>query len=294
MKFLITGGTGFIGKRLVRRLTQDDHQVTILTRSEKKSKDRLISYRKWNGKEMPVAIGLYDVVINLAGASIAESRWTPAYKKLIRDSRVDATRACVEYINSCQTPPKAFLSGSAIGYYGGNNPDPVDESAPAGTDFMGSICQDWEEASKGAKCRTLNLRISMVLGEGGGPLDTLIPIYKLGLGGTMAGGKQGISWIHLDDLVAAILFLVENEKMEGPVNLAAPEYTDQKQFSDTLADVLSRPAFWIVPKFALDIILGEKSIIVAGGQKVIPARLKEAGFNFRFPDLEEAFQDIAD
>lgn len=292
MKILITGGTGFIGSHLVPTLTADQHEVAILTRSNKQSNNRYLSYLQWNGKEMPMGIGLYDAVINLAGASIAGPRWTDERKKLIMDSRRDATRACVEYINSSPSRPKVFISASAVGYYGGDATSPVDESGAVGSDFPAVVVKDWEAEALKATCRTVLPRIGVVLGEGGGALDKLAPIYKFYLGGKMGSGKQGFPWVHIDDIVGVFRFALENETLEGPVNIVGPEMVDQAAFSNALADAMGTADFLPAPAFAMKLLLGEQAMLLLGGQKVIPRKLKEAKYDFAFPELSGALGDL--
>lgn len=294
MKVLITGGTGFIGSHLVRSLTGDQHEVAVLTRSKKSTKNRYLSYLEWDGKQMPMGIGLYDVVINLAGASIAGGKWTESYKQKIMQSRLDATRACVEYINRSPSTPEVFVSASAVGYYGVKHKGPIDETASAGDDFTGKVGVQWEAEAKKAQCRTVIPRIGLVLGEDGGLMDKVLPIYQLYLGGKFASGQQGYPWIHVQDVVKAIRFLIEKEDAEGPYNLAAPEMVNQATFSHTLAEVLGVKDIWTIPKFALDLLFGEQSILFWGGQKIIPRRLQEAGFEYDFPALREALAEIVD
>ncbi len=294
MNILITGGTGFLGNALTKSLTKDEHTITILSRSAKSSENRYVTYTKWNGKEMPleVRVARFDVVINLVGASIADKRWTDAYKKELLESRINATQACVAYINGCTIKPKVFLSSSAIGYYGGDSPLACHEDSPNKNDFMGSLCKQWEDASKDANCRTVLLRTGIILGKKGGAMAQMVPIYKMCIGGTFANGKQGFSWMHLTDWVAAIRFLIENEKVSGPVNLVAPKYPTQHEFSKALDKAVGRKNLFIIPKFVLDIIFGERSILFWGGQKVVPKKLLDAGFVFQYPELDAALKNL--
>lgn len=292
MNILITGGTGFIGKYLIPSLVDAGHIITILSRRSRKSSEPQVSYRQWNGKEMPTAIGLYDVVINLAGASIAEGKWTESRKKLIIKSRVDATKACVNFINESPNPPKVFLSASAIGYYGGKNPKLLDESSPVGDDFPAIVTEKWEQEAQKANVRTALLRIGVVVGKGGGALEKMLPVYKMGMGGKMGNGKQGFPWVHVDDVVEAINFIMANEEAEGPFNLVGPETISQGTFSSALGEALSRPEFMVVPPFALKMMLGEQSMLLLGGQKASPQKLIDLGFDFKYPKALEALKSI--
>jgi len=292
LNVLITGGTGFIGKLLISRLSEKGHTSTVLTRSNRKSEDRFVTYLTWNAKEMPIGIGVYDVVINLAGSSIAEERWTKSRKDDILQSRLDATHACVKFINSSSKKPKVFISASAVGYYGTNNHEEIDEKKKPGDDFPSKVCLAWEEASKEAQCRIVNPRIGVVLGKGGGAMKQLVPIYNLYLGGTLGSGKQGFPWIHIEDLVSGLLFCIENEAIEGPVNIVSPQVTDQKTFSNKLANALNKIDPLPAPKFALELFLGERSRLLWGGQKAIPRVLQREKFTFRFSELTDALNDI--
>lgn len=292
MNILIAGGTGFIGKRLIEKLVKEKHSIMVLSRSEKSSDNPFISYRKWNGKEMPLAIGLYDVVINLVGASIAEKKWTDEYKQELRESRLNATAACVKYINSSIKKPKVFLNASAIGYYGGEAEQEANENSPAGTDFMATLCKDWEEAAKASTCRTVLMRISVVLGKEGGAIKEMLPIYRMGLGGRFATGAQGWSWIHIEDLTSAMIFLMENADIQGAANLAAPKWETQLSFSRALAKAVNSPHIFVVPKFALKMIFGERGVLFWGGQKVVPKKLIENGFKFQYGELEKALKSL--
>ena len=292
MNILITGGTGFIGSFLVPKLIQEGHLVTILTRSEKNSNTPELTYKSWNAREMPMGIGLYDVIINLAGASIAGGRWTKSYKEKIVESRVDATLACVNYINSSPNPPKLFISASAVGYYGVKHEGEIDEKAKVGTDFAAEVCKRWEDEAQKADCRTVIPRIGVVLGEGGGALSQMLPVYKSYLGATLGNGEQGFPWIHIQDVVKALIFIIEHPDLEGPVNLAGPQIIDQEKFSDLLAKTINKKAFFRIPKFALKILFGEQALLFWGGQKVIPRILQREGFRFDFPGVKEALKDI--
>ncbi|MEZ4828226.1 MAG: TIGR01777 family oxidoreductase [Bacteroidia bacterium] len=292
MNILITGGTGFIGERLVSALTAKGNQVTILTRNKKSSANRNVSFKQWDGKKLPLGMGIFDAVINLAGASIGTLPWTEANKKLILESRIDATRACVEYINSSPNPPSVFLSASAVGYYGSEKMDEIDERGKPGTDFPAEVCRKWEEEANKARVRTVILRIGVVLGKGGGAMKEMLPYYKMGVGGRFASGKQGFPWVHVDDVVGSIIFLTEKEDFAGPVNVVAPHVVDQKGFSDHVSMALKKKNIFVIPKFALQVIFGERSRLFWGGQKVIPRKLQEMQFVFHFPDLRNALKDV--
>ncbi|MFK7925241.1 MAG: TIGR01777 family oxidoreductase [Bacteroidia bacterium] len=293
MKILITGGTGFIGGHLVPQLLKSGHELGILTRSKKHTSDHpALTYLQWNGKSMPTGIGLYDAVINLAGASIAGAKWTDDQKEKIMQSRVKATRACVEYINRSPSPPQVFLSASAVGYYGVEHEGEIDESASVGTDFAAEVCRVWEDEANKAKCRTIITRIGIVLGKGGGALEKMLPVYKMYLGGKFASGKQGFAWIHIDDIVQSMQFLLEHESAAGPFNLSGPEMISQAIFSNKLADALGTKDFFIVPSFMLKLMFGEQAVLFIGGQYPKPQNLKELGFEFQYPTATQALNAV--
>ncbi|GAB4418014.1 MAG: TIGR01777 family oxidoreductase [Bacteroidia bacterium] len=292
MKVLITGGSGFIGQYLVPALLQGGHEVAVLSRSARKSQTPHLTYLAWNGQEMPLGIGIYDVVINLAGASIAGSRWTEAYKREILDSRIAATRACVQYINRSPSPPQVFISSSAVGYYGFDARGPVAEDAPAGQDFAAQVAQQWEAEAFKARCRTVALRIAVVLGKGGGALDKMLPIYRWYLGGRFGSGKQGFPWIHIDDVVGIIQWLMSNEAVSGPVNVAAPEQVDQAAFSRALARAAGTADPFVIPAFALHLLFGEQAVLFTGGQHIVPRQLQTHGYAFAYPALAPALASV--
>jgi uncharacterized protein (TIGR01777 family) len=293
MKILITGGTGFIGSFLVPQLLENGHQVSILTRSDKKSKQANLQYLQWDGTQMPLGIGLYDAIINLAGANIGKLAWTEENKKIIRSSRIDATKACVNYINQSPNPPSVFISGSAVGIYGEFPKEVVSEEDPAGDYFLGELAEEWEAEAKKAKCRTVISRTGVVLGEGSEITERLKPLYKLFLGGKIANGKQGFPWVHVEDVVGIFNFFLENDEAKGPYNVAGPQIIDQATFSHAFADSLNVPDFWTIPKFAMSLMFGsEKSVIFWGGQKVSTKKLQKEGYNFKYPTVEQALEEI--
>ncbi len=294
MNILIAGGTGFIGTYLVKSLTNQGHTITLLSRSKRESGNRYVNYIQWDGKEFPLAIrvAVFDGIINLSGESIAKGKWTDSYKQKLRESRITSTKICVDYINACNISPHFFLNASAVGIYGGDSTQEADEMSPLGVDFMGRLCTEWEEASKPAQCRTIQLRIGIVLGKGGGIIQEITPIYNMHLGGVIASGKQGIAWIHIEDLVRAIHFIIEDKNISGPVNLVAPYWVSQATFSAGLEKTIGKWNPFFIPAFALKMILGEKAILLWGGQKVKPTKLLNAGFLFKYNELEAALHQI--
>ena len=292
MRYLITGGTGLVGTHLIESLVADGHTVVNLSRSPKPSNHPQIQNLGWDGKSIPEGAGEVDVVVNLAGASIAGQKWTEAYKQLLVSSRVDATAACRDYIRAQVNKPKVFISSSGYNYYGTLLEAPVDESAPAGDGFMAEICVRWEEAAQGSGIRTTTLRTSVVLDPNEGPLAKMMTPYKFFVGGPTGSGKQGFPWIHIQDMVGAIRFIADNEEIEGPVNMVAPTYTTAQQFSDALAKVLRRPNFLRLGRGVLELIFGEMSTVLWGGAFVEPAVLKRHGFKWVHMDIEEALRSL--
>lgn len=296
MRFLITGGTGFLGTAFRKEALQRDrsHSFVILSRQSKSSNDAAVTYVKWDGKSIPDEVGQIDVLINFAGANIGTNRWTEENKKTFYNSRIWATEACVDWLKRTPTPPRFFLSGSAVGYYGGFNETIVDEGDPPGDDFMGTLCRDWEKAAEGAPVRTVCIRTGVVITPEDGALKQMLLPFKLGVGGVIGSGEQGFPWIHPDDYIRIMFFLIENEEIEGPVNAVAPQITDNKMFTNALKKVLHRPAFLPVPKFALKLAMGEGSILAWGGQKVVPKKLLQHGFSCTFPEIRPALKDLLD
>ena len=293
MRFLITGGTGFIGSHFQQSaLAHEEHEVVILTRSEKASNHPRLHYVQWNGRKIPAEVGEIDVILNLAGANIADKAWTASRKMVLVDSRVDATNACVSFIKASEHKPKVFLSCSAIGIYGGDNPTPSDEDAPLGSDFMATLCQRWEDAAADAGIRTIIFRTPIVLDAKEGALPKMAMPFKLFVGGVLGSGKQGISWIHVEDFIDLLWRFVEDESLKGIINACTPNYVDNAELSKELAAALGRPNLFWVPSFVMKLLLGERAIIVLGGQKVIPRRLQEVEYSFKFPTLREALQDL--
>lgn len=294
MQLFITGGTGLIGQHLIAKLAPE-HQITVLTRSEAKARSVLpAAVTVVDNLDTLADFNDYDVVINLAGEPIADKRWTSQQKHQICQSRWQLTTSLVTKINASTTPPHTFISGSAIGYYGRQGDKQVTENnTEPHQEFTHVVCHRWEQIAETVKqhCRVCLLRTGVVLAADGGALDKMRLPFKLGLGGPIGSGDQYMSWIHLDDMVAAISFLMTHSQCSGPFNLTAPQPVTNKDFVSAFASALNRPAFIPMPGFALKIMMGEAADMLLTGQRVIPEKLLDAGFEFRFDTVDKAFAE---
>ncbi|GGX62413.1 TIGR01777 family oxidoreductase [Streptomyces anandii] len=289
-RIAVAGASGLIGSALVRSLAADGHEVVRLVRRSARGEDEVC----WDPDGQYVdAAGLAgcDAVVNLAGAGVGDRRWTDAYKREIRDSRVLGTAALAEAAASLDTPPRVFVSGSAIGFYGDTGGRAVDEDAPPGDGFLPRLCVEWEEAAAPAReagIRTVFARTGLVVARGGGAWGRLFPLFKAGLGGRLGSGAQYWSFIALHDEVAALRHLLDTEGLSGPVNLTAPEPLTNREITAAMGRVLRRPAPFAVPAPVLRAVLGEMAGDVLGSARVVPKRLLESGFSFAFPGIEDA------
>jgi uncharacterized protein (TIGR01777 family) len=295
MKILITGGTGFIGSTLCSRLLEDKkHDVILLSRFPEKVKPPFLSITNLGQLEKGVVI---DIVINLAGESIANKRWTVQQKKRIISSRIDTTQKLIDYFKSIEHKPQLLINASAIGYYGiDGNDDPINEEATGDTSFSSQLCQQWESVAMEAEpmgIRTCLLRTGIVLGKGGGALRKMLLPFKMGLGGKIGNGKQWMSWIHLNDLVGIILYCMEHENLKGGVNGTSPYPVINKEFTNTLGKVLQRPTFLTMPGIAVKLLMGQMGEeLLLSGKKILPTKVIEAGYKFQYPRLEEALVNV--
>ncbi|MGD0624786.1 MAG: TIGR01777 family oxidoreductase [Thermodesulfobacteriota bacterium] len=299
MKILITGGTGFVGTHLCARFLQDGHEVTILTRSRKGPEEGPagISYLPGDPTQKgpwQEAIQNHEVIVNLAGASIF-SRWTAKQKKAIRESRVSTTGNIVEGMPSHPEKKITLFSTSAVGYYGFCGDEELVEDSPAGSDFLARLAVEWEGEALKAKdkgARVVITRFGIVLGEKGGALSQMIPLFKRYMGGPIGSGKQWFSWIHIKDLAAAFVFLMKPPEISGPVNICSPNPVRNRDLAKALGRVLHRPSFVPAPGFMLKWVLGEFGSVILEGQRVIPRWLLDHGFVFQYPDIDKALQSI--
>ncbi|MFG2641468.1 TIGR01777 family oxidoreductase [Streptomyces sp. NPDC048370] len=294
-RIAVTGASGLIGSALVRSLRADGHHVSRLVRRPARTADEV----EWDPARQYVdAAGLVgvDAVVHLAGAGVGERRWSEAYKKEIRDSRVLGTRAIAQALASLAEPPKVLVCGTALGYYGDTGSRAVDESAPAGAGFLPSVCVEWEAAAAPAEeagIRVAYARTGLVVAAEGGAWGRLFPVFRAGVGGRMGDGRQYWSFISLHDEVAALRHLVDTESLSGPVNLTAPEPVTNREVSAAMGRVLRRPALLTVPAPALRLALGEFAADVLGSQRVLPSRLLASGFSFAFPTIDESIRAAA-
>jgi uncharacterized protein (TIGR01777 family) len=289
-RIAVAGASGLIGSALVRSLRADGHEVVRLVRRPVRAADEV----RWDPEGQYVdAAGLAgcDAVVNLAGAGVGDHRWTPEYKKTLRDGRVLGTAALAEAVASLDTPPRVFVGGSAIGFYGDTGDRVVDESAPPGDGFLPSLCVEWEEAAAPAReagIRTVFARTGLVVAREGGAWGRLFPLFKAGLGGRLGDGRQYWSFIALHDEVAALRHLVDTRSLSGPVNLTAPQPLTNREITAAMGRVLHRPTLLSVPAPVLRGVLGEMAGDVLGSARVVPKRLLESGFSFAFPGIEDA------
>ena len=299
MKVLITGGTGFVGTQLTNRLIQEGDEVTILTRSPKAPKGTAFGVYYLQGDPTQKgpwqdSIKDHDAIINLAGASIF-SKWTDAYKKLIRDSRMTTTRNLVEGIPAHSERKITLFSTSAVGYYGFHGDEELAEDAPPGSDFLARLAVEWEGEALKARdkgARVVITRFGIVLGEKGGALGQMIPLFKKFIGGPIGNGRQWFSWVHIKDLAEAFVFLMKHPEISGPVNLCSPNPLQNKDLAKALGKALHRPSFMPAPGFMIKLVLGEFGSVILEGQRVIPRRLLDSGFSFQYPNIDKALQNL--
>lgn len=295
MKIAVAGGTGFVGKALSDELLSNGHEVLILTRKKRSSSNRLKFVQWLNDGDLPEKeLEGIDAFVNLAGASI-NSRWTDEYKQKILDSRLSAATEVKRILEQLKKKPEVLINASAVGFYGTSPEKEFTEASEAGRDFLADTVTRWEAAAAGAGksgVRVVLCRFGVILDRNEGALPRMVLPYKLYGGGKVGSGTQWLSWIHIKDVIAGILFAIENEQLAGPVNFTAPAPVKMDQFGRTLADVLQKPHWLPVPGFMLKLLLGEMSMLVLEGQRALPKKLLEAGFRFRFPNVKEALMDI--
>jgi uncharacterized protein (TIGR01777 family) len=299
VKVAVTGATGTIGRAVVAELRARGDQPVALSRDPDRARSVLgddVEAHAWRDPKAepapPEALRDADAVIHLLGEPVAQ-RWSDDAKREIRDSRVLGTRNLVTTLRDVGPRLRTLVAQSATGWYGAHRDERLDETAPAADDFLAGVVKDWEAEARRAEdggVRVTCARTGVVLSPEGGALETMLPFFKLGLGGPVAGGRQYVPWIHLDDVVGALLFCLDREEASGPVNLTAPEPVTNKRMSRSLGRALHRPAIAPVPALAVKALYGEMASIVTSGARVIPARLEELGYTFRHPDIDEAMR----
>jgi uncharacterized protein len=305
MRVTVTGATGLIGTTLVARLLAEGTEVTVLSRDPARAEAALgaqaVGWDLLNEPAPTRALEGRDAVVHLAGENVAQ-RWTASAKRAIRESRVIGTRHLVEGLRECGTKggedgeagaarPKVLVSASAVGYYGARGEEPLDEEAPPGSGFLPEVCVAWEAQARAARelgVRTVRVRTGVVLDRRGGALAKMLPPFRLGVGGPIAGGRQYVPWIHVDDLVGIVCAALADERWSGPVNGTAPEPVTNRELSRALGRTLHRPALLPVPGVALRALYGEMAQVVTTGVRVLPVKPLVLGYEFRYPHLEEA------
>lgn len=300
MKIAVTGATGFVGLALVQRLIAENEQVLVLTRNPDKAKRiwpsgvEIVGYSVTEGGEWQSQIAGCDGVVNLAGAPIAEERWTAERKQILRDSRILGTQKLVEAIGAVDPKPQVLVNTSAIGYYGTSETAEFDETSPAGNDFLAQLCVEWEKSAQAVSqygVRSVILRFGIVVGDGGA-VAKMIPPFKMFAGGPIGSGQQWFSWIDINDLVGLICFALRQPQMEGTFNATAPNPVRMNDLASTLGTILNRPSWLPVPSFVLDALLGDGAKVVLEGQKVLPKKTLEAGFEFKSSTLKAALEKL--
>lgn len=299
MRILITGATGLIGGSVARSLAADGHELIALTRRPEKASAASISrFLQWDPQKGPPNPSVWEgieAVIHLAGEPIDAKRWTKDQKRQIRDSRVIGTQNLVAGLTQASTRPKILIAGSAVGYYGDRGDEVLKEDSPAGQGFMSEICRAWEQAALEAQragVRVVTVRTGVVLSPEGGALKRMTPPFQFGVGGELGSGKQWFPWIHLDDIVGLFRHALESAQLKGPLNGSAPGVVRNREFTQTLAAVMHRPAIFSVPEFALRILFGEMVEAILASQRVTPELALRTGYKFRFPNLKDALQDL--
>ncbi len=300
-RVVITGATGLIGRALARRLQAQGYGIVVFARDPAKAREDLpgaAEYVAWRAEEngpWAKAVDGADAVINLAGAPLIGHRWTDAYKRQIRDSRVLGTRGLVNAMRQAAVKPRAFINGSAIGYYGASDKIGLTESDAPGRDFLGEVCAAWEAEAKPAQdagVRTAIIRTGIVLDKHGGALPLMALPFRLFGGGPIRPGTQWLSWIHIADELDIILQALADERWQGPINATAPHPLTNRDFSAAIGKALHRPSWFPVPKFALNVALGEAAEMLTTGQNVVPAKALSLGYSFKYSEASAALADL--
>jgi hypothetical protein len=297
MRIAVSGSTGLVGSQVVASLSTAGHEVVRLVRGPPAPGERAVRWDPEKGKVDAAGLEGLDAVIHLAGENVASGRWTAARKAVIRDSRVNGTRFLCEALATLASPPKTLVCASAVGYYGDRGEERLTEDTPPGTGFLSEVCREWEAASAPAArkgIRVVVLRIGMVLSPKGGALVRMLPLFRAGLGGVIGGGRQYVSWVVLEELPHIILHALKRDDLSGPVNAVAPRPVTNREFTEALGKALSRPTPLPVPAFALRLAVGGEmaGTLLLASARVIPRRLEETGYRFRFAELSAALRHL--
>ena len=293
MKILITGASGLVGTELQKSFAANGYDLLLASRKEP-TDEQHIQWSIEDGFTAPDKLEGIDVVVHLAGENVSGLRWTDDKKKAIHDSRVLGTRNVVDAISKLKNKPKTFVAASAIGFYGERGDEEVTESSSAGDNFLAGVCKEWEAESRRAEdagIRTVLLRTGIVLSKDGGALSSMLLPFKLGVGGVVGSGKQWMSWISMDDEIAVINYVIDNENIRGAVNAVSPNPVTNHDFTKTLGEVLYRPTILPLPEFAVSMVFGEMGdALLLASTKVLPKRLEDAGFEFKYPEFKAALE----
>ena len=297
MKILISGASGLVGTHLIPTLEAKGHEIFRLVRKTPKDANE-IQWDARNGfsESEQAKLENFDAVVHLAGDSIASENWSAEKKQRIRESRVTGTRVLVDALKKCAQSPKIFVSASASGFYGDRKDEILNEESAKGAGFLPDVCDEWEREARRAEefgARVVNPRIGVVLSKDGGPLEKMLTPFKLGVGGTLGSGKQWMPWVALDDLIGVIHFALENENLKGAVNTVAPGIVTNEEFTKTFGKVINRPTILPIPEFAIKLLFGEMGeTLLLQGQRMTPKKLQDAGFEFHYPNLEDALKHV--
>ena len=296
MKCIISGGSGFIGRKFVQSLLKDDHYVSVWSRNPGEETRSAVGSFYWDtvgGEPAEESLNDFDAVIHLAGEPVAQ-RWSDEVKKKIRDTRVLGTRHLVSALGKVRHRPSILVCASAVGYYGDRGEEILTEQSGQGRGFLADVCREWEQEADGAAAlgmRVVKIRISVVLGKDGGALKQMLPPFRAGVGGKLGSGKQWMPWIHVNDLVGLLRFALENE-IAGVFNGASPEPVTNAKFTEAMSGVLHRPAILPVPGLALKLLFGEMAQVMLSSERVLPKAAEAAGFKFTFPEIRAALRDV--
>lgn len=296
MDYLITGASGFIGRKLVERLLGAGNEVNYLGRRRSSTLDSRAAFHRWDAGQVPPldSVPTIDALVHLMGEPVAQ-RWTPEVKKRIRESRIDATRQLVASLSQLRHKPSVLVSASAVGYYGDRGDEVLTERSAPGDDFLAQACVEWEREALRARelgVRVVLIRIATVLGRGGGALEKMLPPFRFGIGGRFGNGRQWMPWIHADDLAQLLVFAAENGAVEGPLNGSAPQPVTNAEFTRAMAAAVHRPAIFSIPKFALKLALGEMAEFAFKSMRVVPEATERAGFRFQYTEVEAALRSV--